>query len=114
MSDIRQKLKAFSVVSGQRVVFKNDTATVACIETMLRCKVLHFAGLGIPRGDLAFEDNFGDVVKVPSARIRELLAGSAGPSLVLVSAVVAREVGQTFIDAGVTRVVTIKLEPKVV
>ena len=93
-----------------------DFATADALRTLLSlgsCRALHFSGHGLPRG-LCFEDGRAGLHVMNVQQLTDLLAaGGLALEFVFVSACYSKEIGETFVKAGVQHVVCVKIESKV-
>jgi hypothetical protein len=78
-----EQLRALLKESGQRVCFRADVATVANFGALLTrgVAVLHYSGHGLETGDLAFENEQGELHPLRVANLRELITGHTGLDL---------------------------------
>lgn len=78
-----EQLRAVLKESGQRVCFRADVATVANFGALLTrgVAVLHYSGHGLESGDLAFENEQGELHPLRVANLRELITGHTGLDL---------------------------------
>jgi len=75
-----EQLRSVLKESGQRVCFRAEVATVANFGKLLTrgVVVLHYSGHGLESGDLAFENEQGELHPLRVANLRELITGHTG------------------------------------
>jgi hypothetical protein len=75
-----EQLRSVLKESRQRVCFRAEVATVANLSALLTrgVVVLHYSGHGLESGDLAFENEQGELHPLRVANLRELITGHTG------------------------------------
>jgi hypothetical protein len=103
--------------SHQRVCFSAVVATVFNFSQLLSkgCRVVHYTGHGLPDGNLAFENERGELFGFERSTLRNLHKSTEGlmPKLVFVAACHSQAAGDAFVEAGVPHVVAVRLDSKV-